>query len=94
MTTDQSAIQPVTVPNLGDFHDVDVIEVLVKSGDRVEAGASLITLETDKAAMDVPAPFAGIVRELRVKTGAKVSQGDAILTLETAASPPPKTQGD
>lgn len=85
MTQEPSTLHPVTVPNLGDFHDVDVIEVLVQPGQKVEAGASLITLETDKAAMDVPAPFAGTVHELQVKTGDKVSEGDPILTLKSAA---------
>ncbi len=87
-------MRSVPVPNLGDFHAVEVIEVLVKPGDSIASGASLITLETDKAAMDVPSPFAGTVRELRVKTGDRVSEGDAILTLETTAPSPEKTQTD
>ncbi len=83
MTASQP-VETITVPDLGDFHDVDVIEVLVKPGDKIAAGASLITLETDKAAMDVPAPRGGVIRELKVKTGDKVSQGSPILTLESA----------
>ncbi len=82
--TPSQPVETITVPDLGDFHDVDVIEVLVKPGDVIATGASLITLETDKAAMDVPAPQGGVVRELKVKSGDKVSQGSPILTLERA----------
>ncbi len=73
----------VKVPDIGDFTDVPVIEVLVKSGDSVKAEDSLVTLESDKATMDVPAPSAGIVREVKVKLGDKVSEGNVILTLES-----------
>jgi len=73
----------ISVPDIGDFKDVNVIEVLVKAGDTVNAEDSLITLETDKAAMDVPSPFAGVVREMKVKAGDKVSQGSVILLLES-----------
>ncbi len=90
LPVDGPRLETVAVPDLGDFHDVDVIEVLVKPGDRIAAGASLITLETDKATMDVPAPQGGLVRELRVKTGDKVSQGSPILALETATAPAPE----
>ena len=62
----------VKVPDIGDFRDVDVIEILVKPGERVEKEASLITLESDKATMEIPSSHAGIVRELRVKVGDKV----------------------
>jgi pyruvate dehydrogenase E2 component (dihydrolipoamide acetyltransferase) len=91
----------VKVPDIGDFKDVPVIEVFVKPGDVVKAEDSLVTLESDKATMDVPAPAAGTVKELKVKVGDKVSEGSVILTLETAeagsakaapaatASPPP-----
>jgi len=80
----------VKVPDIGDFKDVAVIEVFVKAGDRVEAEQSLITLETDKAAMEVPCPAAGVVKTLKVKVGDKVSEGSVILTLEssTAAAVP------
>src|SRR5262245_23776774 len=74
----------VKVPNIGDFKDVPVIEVLVKAGDTVKAEQPLITLESDKATMDVPAPAAGTVREIRVRVGDKVSEGSSILTLSTA----------
>jgi dihydrolipoamide dehydrogenase len=75
----------VKVPDIGDFKDVAVIEVFVKAGEKVEAEQSLITLETDKAAMEVPCPAAGVVKALKVKVGDKVSQGNAILTLESKA---------
>ena len=75
----------VTVPDIGDFRDVPVIEVLVKPGDRVEAEDALITLESDKATMDVPAPAGGTVKELKVKVGDRVSEGAPILTLDAAA---------
>ncbi len=71
----------VRVPDIGDFHDVPVIEVLVKPGDRVEKDAPLITLESEKATLDVPSPYAGVVHELRLRVGDKVSQGTPILTL-------------
>ncbi len=72
------------VPDIGDFEDVPVIEVLVAPGDEVAADAPLVTLESDKATMDVPAPFAGRVVELRVAVGDKVSEGAVILTAERA----------
>src|SRR5437773_498214 len=75
----------VKVPDIGDFKDVPVIEVFVKPGDTVKAEDSLVTLESDKATMDVPAPAAGTVKELKVKVGDKVSEGSVILTLESAA---------
>ena len=72
----------VKVPDIGDFADVPVIEVLVKPGDAVKAEDSLVTLESDKATMDVPSPSDGVVKELRVKVGDKVSQGTSIVVLE------------
>ena len=75
----------VKVPDIGDFTDVPVIEVFVKPGDAVKAEDSLVTLESDKATMDVPAPLAGVVKELKVKLGDKVSEGSVILTLDSAA---------
>ena len=80
----------VKVPDIGDFKDVAVIEVLVKPGDRVEKETSLITLESDKATIEIPSSHAGLVKELRVKVGDKVSQGSVILQLEgeeSAAAP-------
>jgi len=74
----------VKVPDIGDFSDVPVIELLVKPGDSVKKDDSLVTLESDKATMEVPSPRAGVVREMRVKIGDKVSEGTAILLLEPA----------
>lgn len=74
----------VQVPDIGDFSDVEVIEVHVGAGDEVAAEDALITLETEKAAMDVPSPRAGKVSDVHVKVGDKVSQGDRILSLESA----------
>jgi dihydrolipoamide dehydrogenase len=83
----------VKVPDIGDFKDVPVIEILVKPGDTIAAEDSLLTLESDKATMDVPAPSAGTVKSIGVKVGDKVSEGTLLLTLETAeaaaAAPPP-----
>src|SRR5271168_2245643 len=74
----------VKVPDIGSYDGVPVIDLLVKVGDRVEKEASLVTLESDKATMDVPAPEAGIVKSIKIKVGDKVSQGDAVLVLELA----------
>ncbi len=83
----------VVVPDLGDFESVDVVEVLVAAGQEVAAEESLITLESDKATMDVPSPSAGKVREVAVKAGDKVSEGDLILTLEVAQGAPAEEAG-
>ncbi len=86
------SLRDILVPDIGDFKNIPVIEVLVKPGDTVKAEDSLITLESDKATMEVPAPFAGVVKELKIKPGDKVSQGAAILSLEIsegAAAPAP-----
>jgi pyruvate dehydrogenase E2 component (dihydrolipoamide acetyltransferase) len=79
------AIKEVLVPDIGDFKNVDVIEVLVKPGDAVRAEQSLITLESDKATIEIPSPAPGVVKELRVKVGDKVSEGTPILMLDAAA---------
>jgi pyruvate dehydrogenase E2 component (dihydrolipoamide acetyltransferase) len=90
------AIKEVVVPDIGDFTDVPIIEVMVKPGDPVKPEDSLVTLESDKATMEVPAPFGGIVRDVKVKLGDKVSQGSLILTLEAAeeaaAAPAARTE--
>ena len=80
-----SAVE-VKVPDIGDFKDIPVIEVFVKPGDTVKPEDSLVTLESDKATMDVPSPAAGVVKELKVKLGDKVSEGSVILVLDSAAS--------
>ena len=84
----------VKVPDIGDFADIPVIEILVKPGDTVKKEDSLISLESDKATMEVPSTHAGVVKELKVKLGDKVSMGSLVLVLEESAgataSPPPK----
>ena len=85
-------MREIHVPDIGDFKDVDVSELLVAPGDVVKPEQSLITVESDKASMEIPSPAAGVVRELRVKVGDKVAKGSLILLLEeSAASPAPGT---
>ena len=79
-----SQVIEVKVPDIGDFKDLPVIDVLVKAGDKIDAEQALITLESDKATMDVPSPAAGIIKALSLKVGDEVSEGSLILTLETA----------
>jgi len=79
----------ITIPDIGDFENVEVIEVLVSAGDRVERDDSLITIESDKASMEIPSPRAGVVRELCVELGSRVSEGSLILRLEAEDSPQP-----
>jgi pyruvate dehydrogenase E2 component (dihydrolipoamide acetyltransferase) len=81
----------VSVPDLGDFKDVEIIDVLVAAGAEIAVDSPLITLETDKATMDVPSPAAGRIAELRVRKGDRVSQGDPILVLDSAAAQPETT---
>ncbi len=81
----------VRVPDIGDFKDVPVIEVLVKAGDRIKKNDSLITLESEKASMEVPAEADGVVQDVKVKVGDKVSQGTPIVTLASAAPAAEKT---
>ena len=80
----------VTVPDIGDFDEVSVIELLVKPGDTVKAEQSLVTVESDKASMEIPSSSAGVVKELKVKLGDKVKQGSVLLVLEGAAAAEPK----
>src|SRR5258707_10545666 len=83
----------VKVPDIGDYKDIPVIEVLVKAGDTVEKEQSLVTLESDKATMDVPSSAAGVVKEVKVKVGDNVSEGSLIVVLDgagaAAAAPAP-----
>ena len=76
----------VEVPDIGDFEDVPVIEILVSPGDTVETDDPLLTLESDKATMDVPAPFAGTIKDIQVGVGDRVSQGRVLLTMEQSGS--------
>ena len=85
----QPTAAEVRVPDIGDFKDIAIIEVLIKPGDTVAAEDSLITLESDKATMEVPAPFAGQVSEVFVQAGNKVSMGDLIATIAAGESAPP-----
>jgi pyruvate dehydrogenase E2 component (dihydrolipoamide acetyltransferase) len=87
-----SSITEVKVPDIGDFKEVDVIEILVKPGDSIAKEASLITVESDKATMEIPSPVAGVVKELRVKLGDKVAEGSMILLLEAGEAEAPAPQ--
>ena len=87
-----SKIVKVEVPDIGDFTDVDIIEVLVAPGDQIAAEDALITLESDKATIEIPSPQAGTVKEVLVKVTDKVSQGDVILTMELSAADTPSIE--
>ena len=80
------AVIEVKVPDIGDFKDVGVIEVLVKPGDTIAAEQSLITVESDKASMEIPSSTAGVVKELRVKVGDVVNMGSVVLMLEASGA--------
>lgn len=88
-----SQLIDIKVPDIGDYKDVPVIEVLVKAGDHVEKEQSIVVLESDKATMDVPSSHSGVVKEVKVKVGDSISEGAIVLVLEesgaTAAAPPP-----
>jgi len=85
------AAQEVKVPDIGNYTNVPVIELLVKAGDAVSRDQGLVTLESDKATMEVPAPFDGVVKELRVKIGDEVSEGHVVAVMETADAAAPAT---
>ena len=78
----------IKVPDIGDFAEVAIIEVLVQPGDTIKAEQSLITVESDKASMEIPSSHAGVVKELRVKLGDKIAEGAVVLTLETRDAAP------
>ncbi len=87
------SLQEVRVPDIGEYSNVSIIEIMVKPGQTIAKEASLLTLETDKATMEIPAPFAGVVKEVLVKLGDKVSKGSLILKIESeAASAAPKKE--
>jgi dihydrolipoamide dehydrogenase len=86
------ALIDIQVPDIGDFKDVAVIELLVKVGDTVKAEQSLITVESDKASMEIPSSHAGVVKEIKVKIGDKVNQGSVLLALDAAAAAAPSAQ--
>src|SRR4029453_6272668 len=77
------SIVEVKVPDIGDFKEVEVIELLVKPGDTIAVDQSLVTVESDKASMEIPSSQAGVVKELKVKLGDKVAEGSLLLMLET-----------
>ena len=83
------ALIDIKVPDIGDFNEVAVIELLVKPGDTVKPELSLITVETDKASMEIPSSAGGVVAEIKVKIGDKVAEGSVVLTLETGAAAAP-----
>jgi pyruvate dehydrogenase E2 component (dihydrolipoamide acetyltransferase) len=93
--TGGGVLEDITVPDIGDFNAVDVIEVLVAAGDTVGVDEALITLESDKASMEVPSPRAGVVKAVKIAVGDKVSEGDVILTLasEGASAAAPADRG-
>ncbi|MFY7980102.1 MAG: biotin/lipoyl-containing protein, partial [Limnohabitans sp.] len=80
------ALVEVQVPDIGDFDEVTVIELMVKVGDTVKAEQSLITVESDKASMEIPSSTAGVVKEMRVALGDKVKQGSIVLVVEAAGA--------
>jgi dihydrolipoamide dehydrogenase len=84
----------VPVPDIGDFADVPIIEIHVASGDEVSVEDPLVTLESDKATMDVPSPFAGVVKQMRVSIGDRVSEGSVLLTLDANSTGPAAADGD
>ena len=81
----------VKVPDIGDFKDVEVIELLVKPGDTIKVDQSLVTVESDKASMEIPSSHAGVIKELKVKVGDKVSEGSLLLSLEAAEAAAART---
>jgi len=83
------ALMEIKVPDIGDFKDVEVIELLVKPGDRIKAEQSLVTVESDKASMEIPSSAAGVVTEMRIKIGDKVSEGSPLLMLDTEGASAP-----
>ena len=84
--------QNISVPDIGDFQDVEVIEVICKEGQSVAVEDPLITLESDKATMDVPSPQAGRILSIKIKSGDKVSEGNLILELELSGASEPEAQ--
>ena len=80
------ALLDIQVPDIGDFDEVTVIELMVKPGDTVKADQSLITVESDKASMEIPSSHAGVVQSITVKLGDKVKQGSVVVTMEVAGA--------
>ena len=84
----------IRIPDLGDFDEVEVVELHVAEGDRIEEGDPVLTLETEKAAMDVPSPFAGVVEKISVGPGDSVSQGDLISIVSSESKPNEEDQSN
>ena len=78
-------IKDILVPDIGDFDGVEVIEIMVSTGDSIDVEDPIVSLESDKAAMEIPSPFAGTVKEIKVKLGDKVSEGNLLITIEASA---------
>jgi pyruvate dehydrogenase E2 component (dihydrolipoamide acetyltransferase) len=78
-----SEIKNIQLPDIGDFDEVEVIEILVSIGDEIQVDDSIVTLESDKASMEIPTPFAGIVTEIKVTLGDKIKQDDIILSIKS-----------
>ena len=89
-----SELQTVKIPDIGDVEDVEIIEVLVSVGDTIQAEDSLVTIESDKASMEIPAPLSGVITSVLVNTGDKVSEGSDILVLDVSASATPDSATD
>src|SRR6187549_1913537 len=83
------SLMEVKVPDIGDFKEVEVIELMVKPGDTIQVDQSLITVESDKASMEIPSSHAGVVKELKVKVGDKVAEGSLVLLIETTSAGAP-----
>jgi pyruvate/2-oxoglutarate dehydrogenase complex dihydrolipoamide acyltransferase (E2) component len=80
--------QNISVPDIGDFKDVEVIEVLVKPGDQISKNDPIVTIESDKSSVEIPSPTAGEIKDLKVKIGDKVSEGSILATIENSQSAP------
>ena len=87
-----ATVEDILLPDIGDFSDVEVIEILVAPGDRIEAEQSILSLESDKATIEIPSPLAGVILELKIKIGDRVSRGDLLMTLETEGMQSGETQ--
>ena len=82
--------QNISVPDIGDFKDVEVIEVLVKPGDQINKNDPIVTIESDKSSVEIPSPAAGEIKDLKVKIGDKVSEGSILATIENGQAMPAK----
>ena len=76
--------QNISVPDIGDFKDVEVIEILVKPGDKINKNDPIVTIESDKSSVEIPSPSAGLIKDLKVKIGDKVSEGSLLATIDNA----------